>query len=80
MKVLIVNHQEVREFLPMTECIQVIEDALRALNQDNALNPLRSALWLPDRRGLLGMMPGYLGSEEVMGIKTVSVFPGNHAN
>ncbi len=77
MKVLIVNHKEVREFLPMTECIQVVEDALRALSQGNALNPLRSGLWLPDRSGLLGVMPGYLGSPEVLGIKLVSIFPGN---
>jgi ornithine cyclodeaminase len=61
----------------MGECIQVIEDALRALNQGNALNPLRSGLWLPDRSGLLGVMPAYLGSPEVLGIKIVSIFPGN---
>jgi len=78
MKVLVVNHTEVRESLPITECIQAVEDALRVLNQGNALNPLRSSLWLPDRSGLLGMMPGYLGSPEVFGIKIVSVFPGNH--
>ena len=75
--VVIVNYREVREYLSMTECIRVLEDALKALNQKNALNPLRSSLWLPDKRGLLAIMPGYLGSSEVMGIKTVSVFPGN---
>jgi alanine dehydrogenase len=77
MKVLIVNHKEVREFLPMTECIQVIENALRALNQESTLNPLRTGLRLPDKRGLLGMMPGYLGGPDIFGLKTVSVFPGN---
>jgi ornithine cyclodeaminase/alanine dehydrogenase-like protein (mu-crystallin family) len=48
MQVLVINHKEVGELLPMAECIQVIEEALRALNQDTALNPLRSALLLPD--------------------------------
>ena len=44
MKVLIVNQHEVRQFLPMTECITVMEDALKTLNRGNALNPLRSGM------------------------------------
>jgi ornithine cyclodeaminase/alanine dehydrogenase-like protein (mu-crystallin family) len=32
---------------------------------------------LPEKVGALGMMPGYLGSIETIGIKTVTVFPGN---
>ena len=79
MKVLLVNHEEVRRYLPMDECIGVMEKALRTLNEGKALNPLRSGLWLPDRRGLLGVMQGYLGDPEVLGLKTVTVFAGNEA-
>ena len=75
MKVLIVNYREVRDYLPMSETIQVLEETFKTLNQEKALNPLRSGMWLPDRKGLLAIMPGYLGSSEVMVIKTVSVFP-----
>jgi ornithine cyclodeaminase len=31
----------------------------------------------PDKKGILGMMPGYLGTKGVMGLKATSVFPGN---
>ena len=34
-------------------------------------------MWLPERIGALGMMPGHLGTINTMGIKTVTVFPGN---
>jgi ornithine cyclodeaminase/alanine dehydrogenase-like protein (mu-crystallin family) len=34
---------------------------------------------LPDKKGMLGMMPAYPGGKPpVFGIKVVSVFPGNH--
>src|SRR4030095_10483188 len=34
-------------------------------------------MWLPDKKGLLGMMPGYDKTAGVMGIKLISVFHGN---
>ena len=61
----------------MSECIEVVEAALKTLNEGNALNPLRSGMWLTNKTGLLGVMSGYLGDPEIMGLKTVSVFPGN---
>ena len=79
MEVLILNHHDVRHLLPMAECIAVMADAFRTLDSGDAVQPLRWPLWLPDRSGLLGMMPGYLGGDVgMMGIKTVSVMPGNH--
>ena len=48
------------------------------LSRGRAVNPLRHAMWLPDKAGLIGMMPAYLGDTEVMGLKAISVFPGNH--
>lgn len=52
--------------------------AFKALANGNAINPLRNGILLPDRVGVLGMMPGYLGEPEAMGLKVVAVFPGNH--
>jgi ornithine cyclodeaminase len=78
MQVLIVNHQEVKRWLPMGECMQVMAATLKTLSHGDAVNPLRHAMWLPDKSGLIGMMPAYLGDREVMGIKVISVFPGNH--
>ena len=64
--------------LPMSDCIDVMAAALGALGRGAGLNPLRSALFLPDRSGLLGMMPGYLASPPALGMKAVTVFPENH--
>ena len=78
MKVLIVNGSEVRELLPMGECIDVMSDALSALAHGDAILPLRPILWLPEKVGALGMMPAYLRNIQSVGLKVVTVFPGNH--
>ena len=60
----------------MPEAIGAMEGAFRALAAGDARLPLRSIVWTPDRRGGLGVMPGYLPAG--LGAKVVSVFPGNH--
>ncbi len=79
MKVLVVNHQEVQQWLPMSECVEAMADVFKMLSRGNAVNPLRNLMWLPDKNGLIGMMPAYLGDSQVMGLKAISVFPANHA-
>jgi ornithine cyclodeaminase/alanine dehydrogenase-like protein (mu-crystallin family) len=69
---------DVRRLLTMPECIELMADALRALANGEAGVPLRSLMWLPDRSGLLGMMAGHNAAAGIMGIKVVSVMPGNH--
>jgi len=78
MKVLIINQSEVRQLLPMAECMDVMAEALKALARGEAILPLRPVLWLPEKYGALGMMPSYLGNIKTMGLKVVSVFPHNH--
>lgn len=39
--------------------------------------PLRSIMTLPDARGMLGNMPGYLADPECFGVKLVSLMPHN---
>jgi alanine dehydrogenase len=74
---LFINKETVASLLPMQECISVMEQTFRSLAGGNCVQPLRPLMWLPDRRGLLGMMPGYAGDIDVMGIKVISVFPKN---
>ncbi|HET7225902.1 MAG TPA: ornithine cyclodeaminase family protein [Candidatus Eisenbacteria bacterium] len=76
----IVTQAEVPALLPMSECIEAMHDALTALARGEALLPLRTMLWQPDRSGLLGLMPGWLGQPAALGIKVVTVFPGNHGS
>ncbi|MBT8370702.1 MAG: ornithine cyclodeaminase family protein, partial [Deltaproteobacteria bacterium] len=78
MKVLIVNHQEVHQWLSMCECVDAMAEVFKLLSRNNAVNPLRHLMWLPDKSGLIGMMPAYNGEDHVMGLKAISVFPGNH--
>ena len=78
MDVLVINQDEVRRLLPMRKCIDLMAEALRTLARDDAVQPLRTATWLPNRCGLIGLMPGYLGEPQVLGVKALTVFPGNH--
>jgi len=78
MPVLMINQMEVRRLLPMNECMEVMAQTLLTVAKGNAILPLRPVMWLPEKVGALGMMPGYLGDIGMMGLKVVSVFPGNH--
>jgi ornithine cyclodeaminase len=78
MNTLIINDEQVRRLLPMNECIEAMEQALITLANADAVQPLRSAMWQPDCAGLLGVMPGFLGEPRALGIKVVTIFPGNH--
>ncbi|OGF54586.1 MAG: hypothetical protein A2Z21_06855 [Candidatus Fraserbacteria bacterium RBG_16_55_9] len=77
MRVLILNQAEVSRLLPMAECMEVMADVLKALARGEAILPLRPVMWLPERVGALAMMPAYLRNLDIMGLKAISVFPGN---
>ena len=77
MATVFIGQDEVADLLPMADCIDAVRRALGALARGEAVQPLRPVMWLPEKVGALGMMPGYLGSIDTMGIKTVTVFPGN---
>jgi ornithine cyclodeaminase len=77
METIFIGQDDVRDMLPMPECIEAVRQALGDLARGDGIQPLRPVMWLPEKVGALGMMPGYLGSIETMGIKTVTVFPAN---
>lgn len=81
MAVLVLSHKEVRELLPMDECIEVQSRALLDLALGRVYQPLRSAIVPPGARGVLGLMPSYLSRADggLYGLKSVCVFPGNSA-
>ncbi len=78
MKTLIISQREVPALLPMDACADLMAETLRTLSRGDAVLPLRNLVRIPDGSGLLGLMPAYLGSPRVMGLKAVSVMPGNH--
>jgi len=77
MKTLIIGHDDVSKLLSMSECIEVMEQTFKTLALGDALQLQRQAIWLPDKKGVLGLMPAYLSSPRAVGSKIVTVFPGN---
>lgn len=77
MGVRILNQTQVEALLPMTECIEVMDAALRTLGTGGATLPLRTVLRLPGGRGVFGVMPAHLAEPAALGLKAIAVFPGN---
>ncbi len=80
MNTLIIPQSLVPELLPMAECVEVMAQALAALARGEAVLPLRSMVWMPDKSGLIGLMPAHLGTPPALGLKVVTVIPGNHGS
>lgn len=70
---LILSHSQVRDLLPMRRCMSVVAEALVDLSRGEGVQPLRSGLLRPDRRGVLAWMPGSLAAGGVFGVKVLSV-------
>ncbi len=80
MKILVLDNQQIRELLPMRECIELMAEALSALARGEVYQPLRTIVRPPEARGLLGLMPAYrTGERGAFGMKAICVFPGNPA-
>jgi ornithine cyclodeaminase len=82
MQLRILSAQDVIALLPMAECIELMDRAMRAASSGQAVMPLRQKMDLPEA-GMLGWMPGQLAAsgddEAVFGMKLVSVFEQNFA-
>jgi ornithine cyclodeaminase len=78
MNVLVLSQSDIAQLLPMRACIDVMESALRALSDGDALLPLRQVLRLPDSKNAFAVMPAYLGAPKAVGAKVITVFPDNH--
>lgn len=64
----------------MSECVELMSDALASLARGEVFQPLRTIVRPPDARGLLGLMPAYRhGKHGAFGMKAICVFPGNPA-
>jgi ornithine cyclodeaminase len=62
----------------MSECVELMSDALASLARGEVFQPLRTIVRPPDARGLLGLMPAYRhGEHGAFGMKAICVFPGN---
>jgi ornithine cyclodeaminase len=74
---LILNGEEVRRFLPMGECIEVMDTAMRAVSTGAVGAPSRTVLPLEEDAGHFFLMPGSMLEPPVYGAKAVGLHPGN---
>lgn len=72
-----VSAEQVRELLPMKECIDVIRETLRQPSS-TVINPLRLIMWLDaEKTNAIAAMPGGVPAMGALGVKVISLFPGN---
>ncbi len=76
---LILGAEDVRRLLPMCDCIEAMDRAMRAVSAGHAQTPDRIVATLPDDRGYFFAMPGSCEQPAAFGAKLVSLLPGNPA-
>ncbi|HTW38454.1 MAG TPA: ornithine cyclodeaminase family protein [Steroidobacteraceae bacterium] len=77
MQIRVLDATAIREVLSMDRCIELMRRAFEMVATGETIQPVRQALGTPDGRGVVGWMPGYTARPEWLGIKVISVFPGN---
>jgi thiomorpholine-carboxylate dehydrogenase len=65
----------VRALLRWDDLIAAMEEALAAFSSGRVLQPVRNMLTIEEEKRYLGIMPAV--TQDVMGLKVVSFFPGN---
>lgn len=80
MAFLALSHSDVERLLPMRACIDVMADALVALEEGEMIQPLRSTFRPPEGPGVLSWMPARRGgTQPTFGMKILAVIPTNPA-
>jgi len=69
------DEAEIRRLLRFADLIPAMERALAAFSAGRVLQPVRTMLTLEEERRYLGIMPAV--TEDAMGVKVVSFYPGN---
>lgn len=77
MSLLVISQAEIADILSMADCIRLMRDAFEALAKGDVVLPLRPIMKLPDRRGVLAMMPGYVADPETIAAKVITFLPDN---
>jgi alanine dehydrogenase len=77
MKLRVLSKQDVQQAVPMREAIEIVKDAFAQLSAGKAVVPLRTQLPVERHDGVTLFMPAYLSESDDLGVKIVSVFPGN---
>lgn len=76
----ILGGEDVKKALTMPQAIAAMRAAFLQLSKGNAQMPTRAHIDIPKNNGNALFMPSYMESENVICIKTVTLFPDNTAN
>jgi ornithine cyclodeaminase len=80
MSLLVLGEEEVRQLLPMDECIEAMSEVLQALARGELYQPLRSIARPADTDDLIGLMPSRRGGPSPLwALKEIVIVPGNPA-
>ncbi|MBI4443770.1 MAG: ornithine cyclodeaminase family protein [Acidobacteria bacterium] len=74
---LILSEKDVQSLLDVEELIAVLEQAHVEYSTGKAVMPVRLVVPLPQIRGRITSMPGYLSEARALGMKVVTYFPDN---
>ncbi len=73
----ILTKAHLQQVIDVREVIDVVERAFAHFEQGKAVVPGRTAIHVPEHDGLCLVMPGYLSESGALGVKLVTVYPGN---
>ena len=76
---LILNRSELKSVASMVDAIALMKTAFRELSAGNAISPLRTPIEVGGDLGVSLFMPAFVPASAALGMKLVSVFPGNPA-
>ena len=79
MKIRILSRENVRQAITMIEAIEIVKGAFVQLSAGQAMVPVRTPIDVTPHKGTILFMPAYLTGSDALGVKIVSVFPGNLA-
>ena len=80
MTLLVLSERDVDRLLPMTDCVEAMEEVLSSLARGELLQPLRFVVRPPQAAGLMGFMPAHRpGPYGAFSLKEIVIVPGNPA-
>lgn len=77
MKTLFLNEKEIKGILTMDDTLKAVEMAFRAKGQGSLQMPPKMYLYYESHNGDLRVMPSYIPSLDISGVKVVNVHPNN---
>jgi alanine dehydrogenase len=77
MKTLFLSEKKVKSILTMDDTLKAVEMAFRAKGQGNIQLPPKMYLYYETHNGDLRVMPSYIPSLDISGVKVVNVHPNN---